>query len=202
MLPTELPWYKSKVIMGVIISVLSKILFATGVIGELAPADQAQLADILVLVIGGIGDLVAVGARVVQKEAPKITAGKAKGSAMLPAMMLVAVLPMALGGCATTGYGSPSEIADRTKVDEQAGLLVTLSYTAASRLGTTLIRSGAITDKAVIRKFGELDKAAYQAVLAVRAAYETANAQSFADALAEARRTIAGLDEITKGNDP
>lgn len=202
MFPNEMPWYKSKVIMGVIVSILSKVLFVTGVIGEMAPADQAQMVDLLVLVIGGIGDIVAVGARVVQKEAPKITAGKPKNTGMMSLVMAAALVPLLLTGCATTGSGSPSEISDRTRADEQAALLVTLTYTTASRLGTTLIRSGAVTDKAAIRKFGELDKAAYQAVLAVRAAYETANAQSFADALTNARRTIAGLDEITKGNDP
>jgi hypothetical protein len=34
MQPTTLPWYKSKVIVGAIISIVAKVLVMTGLIGE------------------------------------------------------------------------------------------------------------------------------------------------------------------------
>jgi hypothetical protein len=73
MQPTTLPWYKSKVIVGAIISIVAKVLVMTGLIGEVSPEDSENLANLAVLVIGGIGDVVAIGARVAQKRAPEIT---------------------------------------------------------------------------------------------------------------------------------
>lgn len=71
--PHSLPWYKSRVIMGALVSALLKILFLTGLAGEIAPADEAQWVDIAVLLASFIGDAVAAQARVVQKSAPPIT---------------------------------------------------------------------------------------------------------------------------------
>jgi hypothetical protein len=71
-----MPWYKSKVIVGALISIAAKVLVMAGVINDLAPADADNLANLVVLVVGGVGDIVAIGARVAQKHAPAITATK------------------------------------------------------------------------------------------------------------------------------
>lgn len=71
-----LPWYKSKVIVGAALSIIAKLLVASGVVSAFAPEDVDQLANLIVLVAGGIGDAIAIGARVAQKAAPAITATK------------------------------------------------------------------------------------------------------------------------------
>lgn len=71
-----LPWYKSKVIVGAALSIIAKLLVASGIISALAPEDVDQLANLFVLVAGGVGDAIAIGARVTQKHAPVITATK------------------------------------------------------------------------------------------------------------------------------
>lgn len=76
MYPETLPWYRSHVIIAAAISVLSKLLVGFGVIGEIAPEDEEQLTSLIVLVIGGLADLWAMRARVVQKAAPQITVTK------------------------------------------------------------------------------------------------------------------------------
>lgn len=73
-MPTTLPWYKSKIILGAAISIIAKVLVMGGVMHELAPADSDNLADLIVLVVGGVGDVIAIGARLTQKVAPAITA--------------------------------------------------------------------------------------------------------------------------------
>lgn len=70
--PRSLPWYKSKVIVGALLSITTKVLVASGAISDLSPTDQEQLAEIIVLVVGGIGDALAIGSRVTQKTAPRI----------------------------------------------------------------------------------------------------------------------------------
>jgi hypothetical protein len=71
-----MPWYRSRIILGAAVSILSKVLVATGVISDITTEEEAQLADLTVLLVGGIGDLVAITARVGQKAAPMITATK------------------------------------------------------------------------------------------------------------------------------
>lgn len=72
----DLPWYKSKIIVGALISMLGKILVVSGVIGEFAPENVDALTNTVILVISGIGDLMAFGARITQKTAPTITLTK------------------------------------------------------------------------------------------------------------------------------
>lgn len=74
--PNSMPWYKSKIIVGVAVSILTKLLVMSGLIAEFAPEDSENLVNLIVLVGGGIGDLVAFGARLTQKVAPTITATK------------------------------------------------------------------------------------------------------------------------------
>lgn len=76
MYPQTLPWYRSQVIVAAIISIVSKLLVGFGVIGEFTPEAETELAATIVLVIGGLADLWAMRARLVQKAAPTITATK------------------------------------------------------------------------------------------------------------------------------
>lgn len=71
--PSNLPWYRSQVIIGAAISIVTKLLVVLGVIGELAPEDSEQLTNTVVLVIGGLADIWAMRARITQKAAPPIT---------------------------------------------------------------------------------------------------------------------------------
>lgn len=71
-----LPWYRSKIIVGAAISIFTKVLVMTGIVENFAPEDSENLTNLIVLVAGGIGDLVAIGARLAQKAAPAITATK------------------------------------------------------------------------------------------------------------------------------
>lgn len=71
--PPNLPWYRSQVIIGAAISIITKLLVVLGIIGELAPEDSEQLTSTVVLVIGGLADIWAIRARVTQKAAPPIT---------------------------------------------------------------------------------------------------------------------------------
>jgi len=73
--PETLPWWRSRIIVGAIVSAACKLLFIAGLSGEIAPEDERQLADAAVLIIGIVADAVAVQARLSQKHAPTITGG-------------------------------------------------------------------------------------------------------------------------------
>lgn len=72
----NLPWYKSRVIIGAAISILAKLLFMAGYVSELGTENLAELTDLALLLVGSIGDYVVIRARVVQDTAPKITLTK------------------------------------------------------------------------------------------------------------------------------
>jgi hypothetical protein len=72
MFPETLPWYKSRIIIGAIISILTKVLVATGILD--ATFDDESLTDAALLVIGGLADLWIMYQRTTQKAAPTITA--------------------------------------------------------------------------------------------------------------------------------
>jgi hypothetical protein len=71
-----LPWYKSRILMGALLSAVLKLLVLTGVAGDLAPADQAAWLDIVLLVASFAGDALAAHGRLTQTAAPTITATK------------------------------------------------------------------------------------------------------------------------------
>lgn len=73
--PATLPWWRSRVIVGALVSVLCKLLFAFGITSEIAEEDERQLADAALLTMGIVGDAVAIRARLVQEHAPPITSG-------------------------------------------------------------------------------------------------------------------------------
>jgi hypothetical protein len=72
MFPDKLPWYKSRIIVGAIVSILTKILVATGILD--ATFNDETLTDAALLVIGGAADLFIMYQRATQKAAPRLTA--------------------------------------------------------------------------------------------------------------------------------
>jgi hypothetical protein len=74
--PTNLVWYKSKIVWGGILAVLGPIAQATGLISNWDDESANQLADALSAGLTGIGAALAVGARLTQKAAPPITLTK------------------------------------------------------------------------------------------------------------------------------
>lgn len=111
--------------------------------------------------------------------------------------LLPLALALALPGCVGTSLpalpDNPAAIADRTAIDEQVGLTITLAYTGASRAAALAIRTRPALSPATIRKIGSLDRTAFAAVEAVRAAYKAGNSDSYAAALTDARMAVAAL---------
>lgn len=103
---------------------------------------------------------------------------------------------LALAGCATL-QPAPSTIANATVLDEKAAIAVELTYQAAALSATTARRAGIIGD-ARWADVQAIDRRAYAAVLAVRAAYRTGNSTTYNAAFAEARNTLAALLESAR----
>ena len=74
-----MPWWKSKVIVGALISILAKLFVISGLTGEITPGETQQVTDLVLIVIGGLGDLLAIGSRITQRYAPQITGGDGGG---------------------------------------------------------------------------------------------------------------------------
>jgi hypothetical protein len=96
--------------------------------------------------------------------------------------LLAACLALAATACTplvNAVTGGPGTVANKTVLDEQVGLTLTLAYTAASRAAGLAISTGLVKDHATIVRIGQLDSKAYAAVQAVRAAYVAANSASY-----------------------
>lgn len=85
---------------------------------------------------------------------------------------------------------TPSDLAGSTVLDEKGAIAAELAYTAANRAAALAIRSGAVSEPATIARIGELDRRAYAAVQAVRAAYAAGNSASYAEAFARSQAAI------------
>ena len=192
--PQSMPWWKSRVIVGAAVSILMKLLVLSGLTGEFTEAESQQVVDLALILIGGIGDLIAIGSRVRQRHVPRITAGGApRGSAL--SLMLACALFIPLAGCSLGGLpslpDSPSAVSDGTEVDERAALTITLAYTGAARAAAIAIETGFVDDPATVRRIGELDRDAYAAVKAAEGAYRAGNEQTYAAALTDARAAVS-----------
>lgn len=124
------------------------------------------LASAVALALSGCGDRVPLG-----------TAGSVAGP------VLDATVP-----------GKPADVADKTTLDERLAIGATVSYTAASRLGTALASAGLI-DK---ERFKALDRQGYAAVLAVKAAYDAGNATSYTVAIDRVNATVAAINTLVR----
>ncbi len=95
---------------------------------------------------------------------------------------------LALSACATIPAipPAPASVANASTLDEQTALAVELAYQAAA---TAVLATGLATKPAV----KAADRKAYAAVKAVRAAYDTGNASSYATAAVTARTALTDL---------
>lgn len=112
-------------------------------------------------------------------------------------------LSLALSGCLSAGTAvnsaatvadavgapPPVTIADKTVLDEQAGLAITSGYRAAVTAARLANRVRPFSP-ALKAKVADLDNRAFAAVAGVRTAYETGNADSYREAAARARSLI------------
>lgn len=119
---------------------------------------------------------------------------------------LIAAAAMTLSACAplATAVGPPDNLvpgvaADKTVLDEQVAISVELAY-QATVLSVSIATKAGLVKGALAEKLLDADRVAYQAVLAVRAAYDTGNARSYADAAKSAciaiHRVIAPLADV------
>ena len=208
--PQSMPWWKSKVIVGAAVSILTKLLVLTGLTGEFTALETQQIVDLSLIAIGAIGDLVAIGARVRQRYAPTITSGggSGRGGATLSALLACALV-IPLVGCSMSGLSgvssipsAPAELSDRTDLDERGALTITLAYTGTARAAAIAIETGFIDDAETVRRIGELDRKAYGAVKAAEAAYRAGNADSYSAALGEARAAVSVFLSSVQGDQP
>ena len=112
---------------------------------------------------------------------------------------LIAAASLSLSACAglATAVGPPDNLipgaaADKTVLDEQVAISVELAYQAAVLTVSTATKAGLVKG-ALAEKLLDADRKAYQAVLAVRAAYDTGNARSYTDAALSAQSAIRGV---------
>ncbi len=117
----------------------------------------------------------------------------------LSALALVACTP----GYITPGLGSvivaPVEYANRTAMDEQAAVGVELGYKAFRQTIELGVDSGFIKGERAARA-AAADRRAYAALLVVRQAYKTANAQDFLMAIRSGNIAIEQAVAAVKGN--
>lgn len=106
-------------------------------------------------------------------------------------IILPIVLALSLPGCATFPT-APVDVANQTKLDEQAALAIELAYQAAALAVSTAADLGVLKG-ANASKTAEIDRKAFSAVKSVRAAYDAGNSDSYAAALVTARAEIAAL---------
>lgn len=114
-------------------------------------------------------------------------------------LLLASALALApLTGCATVPTG-PGQVADRTILDERVAIGAELAYKAARIACEFAVDAGIIAGPRATQ-FRQLNTQAYNAVLAVRAAYRAGNAQDFAVAVAEAQGLTNQLLTLTGRN--
>lgn len=108
----------------------------------------------------------------------------------------VAAIALGLASCglASAALGPPDNLvpaaaADKTVLDEQVAISVELAYQAAVLTVSTATKAGLVKG-ATAEKLLAADNKAYQAVLAVRAAYDTGNARTYAEAATAAQNAI------------
>lgn len=111
-------------------------------------------------------------------------------------IILASLAALAISGCGVLSAlavpPAPAAVADKTIIDEQAALAVELAYQAASMAVGTAADLGVLKGESAT-KAAAIDRKAYRAVVAVRAAYDAGNATSYGAAAATARAEITAL---------
>lgn len=116
-------------------------------------------------------------------------------------LMCLLLLPVMLvfSGCTPGSVSAipaaPVVAADQTVLDERAMIAAEQSYLAVGAAIEAATSAGILKGAAASR-VERLDALAMEAVVALRAAYDTGNATSFGEALARAKSTIAQISAL------
>lgn len=108
--------------------------------------------------------------------------------------LALAIAPLA--GCATVP-GSPGEVANQTALDEKTGIAIETAYSAAAEAATLAIRAGLVSP-ANAQRIAAVDRQAFAAVQATRAAYDAGNAASYQSAAATALPLVRQMLAIAR----
>lgn len=107
--------------------------------------------------------------------------------------IITAFAALALASCsAVTTPGplpTPSEVVDRTAMDEQAAVSVELAYKAFRTALELAVDSGVLKGERAA-KAAKADQTAYNAVLVMRTAYRTANSEDYLNAARSAKIAV------------
>ena len=201
--PVEMPWWKSRVIIGALLSAVLKLVAAFGVAVDFTGEQEQAIVTILALIGSLVGDFIAARARVEQKHAPAISKLRSKGGGATLSILLACALLLPLSACLGVQErlpAAPAAVADETKLDEQTALTLTLAYTGAARAATLAIEAGLVDDAKTIERIGQLDRSAFAAVKAAERAYRAGNADSYASAIVVARGDISALLSAVTGD--
>jgi len=76
MMEVTLPWYKSGIMVGLIVSLLLKAAVVSGLVTEVSDEQAAAVTNAVVLVLSGLADLWAMRGRLTQQGSPTITLKK------------------------------------------------------------------------------------------------------------------------------
>jgi len=104
---------------------------------------------------------------------------------------LALILAFALPGC-TTIPTAPVEVSDQTVLDEQVMLAAEAAYAAAGLAVDSAIDAGLVHSERADR-LAAADRAAYAALVKLRAAYRAGNAPSYQAALVEVQAAISSM---------
>jgi hypothetical protein len=107
---------------------------------------------------------------------------------------IAAALALASLSACNFGVASPGTVAAKTALDDKAANTAEATYLAVSKLGVALVNLGAL-DKV---QFKALDRDAYGALLAVRAAYQAGNAADYATAIDRLNTAVAQISFILR----
>lgn len=121
-------------------------------------------------------------------------------TALLAALALLAPAALLSASCAPSSIASipaaPALVADATLIDERAMIAAEQSYLAIGAVIEAAVATGLLKGQAAAR-VDRLDGMAMDAIVAMRAAYDTGNAASFDQALARAKAAIEQIRVLT-----
>lgn len=180
------PWYLSRTIIGVLISLLSKGLVALGY--NPSPDIEADLVNLVLLAIGFAGDALAVYGRV--KATKGIGRRPGDGDpplgvgALAATLLLAASLAGPLAACATPAADTPAQRVYALQADLNAGLAVVNAYVHSP---------DAAARPQVKQSLKSLAATAVAAVLSAQAAVRDGNDAVVPAAVAAASRAVSEL---------
>jgi len=102
------------------------------------------------------------------------------------------------GACQFGTVPTPSSVAQSTVLDEQVAITAELAYKAARTAVEVAVDAGLLKGRRAAA-VAAADNRAYAAVQAVRAAYRTGNAASYATAATEAQNAVTAMLSAIKG---